>query len=263
MNTRFAFAPFEMLRFHSRVNFFIFASLLVIGTLGTLGAGTASAQHKMSKRYPTSKNVRVELKNISGTIVVESWDRSEIKLTAILESPKANLVPRQEGDGLIVDVMGDNRGRVDIGSINFHLQVPTNSSVDLETKMGGITVRNIRGGLVRAHVSSEGDIELTGITASRVYAKNRIGDIFFDGEFARDGEDHLQSGKSNINIRIPANSAFSLTAAAPNKQIHIGEFWNNGFKSMGDGRKFVGNVGGGKSEVVVTNFQGSITFMRR
>lgn len=259
MKTRFTFAHIEMF-FNSRAMFFIFASLLVIGSLG---AGTVSAQHKMSKRYPAGKNVRVELKNISGTITVESWNRNEIKLTAVLESPKANLAPRQDGDGLFVDVMGDNRGRGDVGSINFHLQVPVNSSVDLETKMGGITVRNISGGLVRAHVSSEGDIELTGITASRVYAKNRIGDIFFDGEFARDGEYHLQSGKGNINIRIPANSAFSLTAAAPNKQINIGAFWNNGFKSMGDGRKFVGNVGGGQSEVVVTNFQGSITFIRR
>ena len=259
MKIRVTFARLEVLR----AKFFIFTSLLLIGTVATVGALTASAQHKMSKRYPAGKNVRVELKNISGTITVESWDRSEIKLTAMLESPKAHVSPRQEGDGFIVDVMGDNRGRGDIGAINFHLQVPVNSSVDLETKMGGITVRNIRGGLVRAHVSSEGDIELTGITASRVYAKNRIGDIFFDGEFARDGEYHLQSGKGNINIRIPANSAFSLTAAAPNKQIHIGEFWNNNFKSMGDGRKFVGNVGGGQSEVVVTNFQGSITFMRR
>jgi DUF4097 and DUF4098 domain-containing protein YvlB len=260
MKTRFTFAHIEIFRFNSRAKFFILASLLVFTTFGS---GTASAQHKMSKRYPAGKNVRVELKNISGTITVESWNRNEIKLTAVLESPKANLAPRQDGDGLFVDVMGDNRGRGDVGSINFHLQVPVNSSVDLETKMGGITVRNISGGLVRAHVSSEGDIELTGITASRVYAKNRIGDIFFDGEFARDGEYHLQSGKGNINIRIPANSAFSLTAAAPNKQINIGAFWNNGFKSMGDGRKFVGNVGGGQSEVVVTNFQGSITFLRR
>ena len=260
MKIRSMFAQIEMFRFSLRAQFLIVASLLVISTLGAV---TALAQQKMSKRYPVSKNVRVVLKNITGTIVVESWDRNEIKLTAILESPKANLSPRQEGDGFIVDVMSDNRGRADIGHINFRLQVPAYSEVDLETKMGNITVTNMRGRLVRAHVSSEGDIELTGISASHVYAKNRIGDIFFDGEFARDGQYYLQSGKGNINIRIPANSAFSLTAAAPNKQIHIGEFWNNGFKSMGDGRKFVGNVGGGQSEVVVTNFQGSITFMRR
>ncbi len=260
MKTRTTFARIEDFSVNSNAKFLIFASLLIIGSLSAV---TVSAQHRMSKRYPAGKNVRVELKNISGTIVVESWERNEIKLTAVLESPKANLSPRQEGDGLIVDVMGDNRGKADVGNINFRLQVPVYSSVDLETKLGNITVTNIRGGLVRAHVSSEGDIELTGISASRVYAKNRIGDIFFDGEFARDGEYHFQSGKGNINIRIPANSGFSLTAAAPNKQINIGEFWNNGFKSMGDGRKFVGNVGGGQSEVVVTNFQGSITFIRR
>jgi len=53
---------------------------------------------------PAGKNVRIELKNISGTITVESWNRDEIKLTATLESPKANLSPRQTGDALIVDV---------------------------------------------------------------------------------------------------------------------------------------------------------------
>jgi hypothetical protein len=228
-----------------------------------LSTGTAKAQHHLSKRYPAGKNVRVELKNISGTITVESWNRDEIKLSAELESPKANVSPRQSRDELIVDVLGDNRGRGDIGNINFRLQVPVNSSVDLETKRGNIKVTNIRGGLVRAHVSSEGDIELTNISATQVFAQNTIGDIFFDGEFSRGGTYQFQSGKGNINIRIPADSAFNLVAAAPNKQIALGQFWNNGFKSMGDGRKVYGDVVDGRSKVVVTNFQGSITFIRR
>ncbi|HLO00846.1 MAG TPA: DUF4097 family beta strand repeat-containing protein [Pyrinomonadaceae bacterium] len=230
---------------------------------GALCVSTTQAQHHLSKRYPAGKNVRVELKNISGTIIVESWNREEIKLSAELESPKASLSPRQSRDELIVDVLGDNRGRGDIGNINFRLQVPVNSSVDLETKRGNITVSNIRGGLVRAHVSSEGDIELTGISATQVFAQNMIGDILFDGEFARGGTYQFQSGKGNINIRIPANSAFNLVAAAPNKKIALGEFWNNGFKTMGDGRKVYGDVIDGRSKVIVTNFQGSITFLRR
>src|SRR5688572_26167917 len=220
MNTRFTFAQIGMFRLNLRAQVLIVAAVLLISTLGS---ATAWAQQKMSRRYPVSKNVRIVLKNITGTIEVESWDRNEIKLTAILESPKANLSPRQEADGFIVDVMSDNRGRPDVGHINFRLQVPANSEVDLETRIGNITVSNMRGRLVRAHVSSEGDIVLTGISASHVYAKNRTGDLFFDGEFARDGEYHLQSGKGNINIRIPANSAFSLTAAAPNKQIRSEE----------------------------------------
>ena len=238
----------------------LFVSLL---SLVALGASSVGAQHHLSKRYPASKDVRIELKNISGTITVESWNRDEIKLSADIESPKANLSPRQTPEGLIVDVLSDNRGRTDIGNINFRLQVPINSSVDLETKRGNITVTNIHGGLVRAHVSLEGDITLTGISASQVFAQNLVGDVFFDGEFARGGTYQFQSGKGNINIRIPANSAFNLVAAAPNRKITLGEFWNNGFKTAGDGRKVYGDVVDGRSKVVVTNFQGSITFIRR
>ncbi len=253
-------ARFEIpqVRFYSKL--VVFVSLVVFGALTLSGA---NAQQRLSKRYPAGKTVRIELKNISGTITVESWNRDEIKLTATLESPKANLTPRQTGDALIVDVRADNRGRSDVGNVNFTLQVPVNSSVDLATMRGQITVTNIRGDMVRAHVSSEGDIELSGISATHVYAQNTIGNIFFDGEFARGGTYHFQSSKGDITIRIPADSAFNLEAAAQNKKIALGQFWNKDIRSLGNGRKYVGDVVDGRSKVMVTNFQGSITFIRR
>jgi hypothetical protein len=255
MNIRLLPARFKF----SRAQFLL--SLLVV--LAALGCESAYSQQNVSKRYPAGKNVRVELKNISGTITVESWSRDEIKISATMEAPKAILSPRLVGEGLVIDVMGDNRGRGDVGDVNFKIQVPLNSSVDLETKRGNISVTNIRGGLVRAHVTSEGDIELTGISASQVLAQNTIGNIFFDGEFSRGGTYQFQSTKGDISIRIPADSAFRLVAAAPTRKIALGEFWNNGFKTLGDGRKFVGDVGDGRSSVMVTTFQGSITFLRR
>jgi hypothetical protein len=229
-----------------------------------VGAGVLSvyAQQRVSKRYVTGKNVRIELKNISGTITVEAWNRDEIKLSATMESPAARLYPKQMDESLIIDVIGDNRGRADVGDVNFKLQVPVNSSVDLETRRGQINVSNIRGGSVRAHVSSEGDIELTGISASQVMAQNTIGNIFFDGEFSRGGTYEFKSTKGDITIRIPGDSAFKLVAASPTRKIELGQFWNNNFKTY-DGRKFVGDVGDGRSSVSVTNFSGSITFMRR
>ena len=260
MRMRVSSTWFEIPRARLSSRVAVFVSLIL---LSALSLSSVNAQQRLSKRYPTGKNVRIELKNISGTITVESWNRDEVKLTATLESPKANLVPRQTSDALIVDVRADNRGRSDVGNVNFNLQVPINSSVDLETMRGQITVTNIHGGMVRAHVSSEGDIELSGITASQVYAQNTIGNIFFDGEFARGGTYHFQSSKGDITIRIPADSAFNLEAAAPNKKIALGQFWNKDIKSLGNGRKYVGDVVDGRSKVMVTNFQGSITFIRR
>lgn len=243
----------------ARAHFFL--SLLVLPA--ALGCESVYAQHNVSKRYPAGKNVRVELKNISGTITVESWNKDEIKISASMEAPKAHFAPRVVGDGVVIDLMSDNRGRGDIGEVNFKIQVPVNSSVDLETKRGNITVSDIRGGLVRAHVTTEGDIVLNGINATQVLAQNTIGNIHFDGEFSRGGTYHFQSTKGDISIRIPPDSAFRLVAAAPTKKIELGQFWNNGFKNLGDGRKFVGDVGDGRSSVMVTTFQGSITFLRR
>ena len=219
-------------------------------------------QQRLSKRYPAGKNVRIELRNISGTIEVESWNKDEIRLSATIESPNAHVVPKQIDQNLVIDVMNDNRGRGDVGDVNFKLMVPVNSSVDLETRRGNISVANIRGGTVRAHVSSEGDIELSNITASQVVAQNTIGNIFFDGEFSSGGTYEFKSTKGDITIRIPGNSAFRLVAASPARRIALGDFWNNGFKTQ-DGRRYTGDVGDGRSSVSVTNFSGQITFLRK
>jgi hypothetical protein len=255
MKMRMSLDRFEI----SRIIYSRLALVLILSALSV----SVSAQQTLSKRYPAGKKVRVELRNISGTIIVESWNRDEIKLSATLEAPKANLAPRQTGDALIVDVMADNRGRSDVGDVNFKLMVPINSSLDLETKRGQITVTNIRGESVRAHVSLEGDIELSGISALKVFAQNTIGNIFFDGDLARGGTYRFQSHKGDIQIRIPADSAFNLDASTPTKRITLGAFWNDNLKKLGDGRKYLGDVGDGRSTVTVTNFQGSITFLRR
>ena len=58
------------------------AGLLVVGALLALMSlsFTALGQQQLSKRYPAGKNVRIELRNISGTIVVETWNKDEIRL---------------------------------------------------------------------------------------------------------------------------------------------------------------------------------------
>jgi len=237
------------------------AGVLAIGALLALSS-FGQAQEKMSKRYAAGKNVRIELRNISGTIVVESWNKDEIRLSATIESKGTHVTPKLVNDSLVVDVMSENRGKGDVGDINFKLQVPVNSSVDLETRRGNISVANIRGGLVRAHVSSEGDIELTNVTATHVVAQNVIGNIFFDGEFQRYGTYEFKSNKGDITIRIPGDSAFRLEAASPARKIALNDFWNKNFKSQ-DGRKIVGDVGDGRSSVSIINFSGQITFLRR
>jgi DUF4097 and DUF4098 domain-containing protein YvlB len=231
----------------------------------TVGAtNLVLAQQKVSRHYPAGKNVRFELKNISGTITVEAWARDEIRVTATMDNRKVNFNPRQTDTGLVIDIAADNRGKSDVGDMNFKIELPARSSVDLETRSGQITVSNIQGELVRAHIWTSGDIQLSGITAGRVFATNTTGDIYFDGEFSQGGTYEYKSGKGNITLRLPANCGFRVVATAPTKDIKMGPFWNpSGMKLMSEGRRIIGDIGDGRASVTVTTYQGTINFLRR
>lgn len=223
----------------------------------------ALAQHKVSRTYPARKNIRLQLANWSGSVTVEGWNRSEIRVSARMES-LARFAPEMTDDALIIDIVRDNRGRADIPDINFVVQVPINSTVDIETRKGDITVRDVQGPSVHAHVSLEGDIQLTGIRSSSVMAENIIGNIFFDGELSAGGEYMFKTVQGDISIRIPESSGFRLNATAPfTKSISLGMFENRGLNSVGEGRKVVGTVGDGRTAVTVVNQRGSISFLRR
>lgn len=204
----------------------------------------AFAQKTITRKYPAQKNVRLEVKNISGTITVEAWEKNEIQVKAQLFSPNAQFTPEQTASCLGIDIVRDNRGRM-VGDINFTVKVPVDSTVDIETKRGNISINNVRGGMVRARVSTNGDIELTGIRASEVIAENGVGLMLFDGELLAGGSYTFKSLKGDININIPRNSSFSLVASAPPQFINLSSFASSKLSFVADGRKVYGDVGPG------------------
>lgn len=222
------------------------------------------AQKRFSRLYPAASNVRLQLMNRSGTITVEGWDRPQVAIAATLEAPAANIEPQViQGSTIIINLVKDNQGR-EVGNVNFNIRVPFSTMVDIETRMGNLNVSNVRSGLVRARISSEGDISLTNIGSSAVSAENTMGDIFFDGELTSGGTYRFASMRGNINLRLPFNSSFRLVATAPStRNISLGIFGNDGFSYVGDGRRVVGKNGDGSATLSVTNQQGSISFIRR
>ena len=223
-----------------------------------------TAQKRFSKTYSASKNVRLQLTNRTGTVTVEGWDKDQIQISAYLEAPAANIVPQSLSGTILINVVKDNQGRNDVGNVNFLIKVPYSSSVDIETVMGNLNISNVGGNLVRAHISSEGDITLTNIAANNVSAENVIGDIFYDGEIQSDGNYRFISTRGNINLRIPFNAGFKVVATAPStRNISLGAWSGGNMKFVGDGRRVVGQSGDGSATLTVTNQRGSISFIRR
>lgn len=236
----------------SVVFFFVSAQIEVLG------------QKKFAKSYPATKNIRVELSNRSGTIIVEGWNKDEVRISAVLENPTTNIVPQNLSGRIIINLKKDNQGRDDVGYANFTIKVPYSSSVDIETVMGNLKVTDVSGGFVRAHITSEGDITLTNIGASWVSAENVIGDIFYDGDIQNNGTYRFVSTRGNINLRIPFRSSFRLVATAPStKNISLGSFSNSTMNYIANGKRVVGQVGDGSASLIVTNQRGGISFLAR
>lgn len=239
-------------------------SLLALAVLLFNLPAAAYAQKKVTRKYPAQNNVCLEMKNISGSITIEAWERNEILVTARIFSPDANFTPEQSEGCFGIDVVRDNRGRM-VGDVNFNIKVPVNSTVNIETRRGNISINNIRGNMVRARVSTSGDIDLTGIRVNEVIAESGMGNILFDGELTG-GSYTFKSLSGDINIRIPNNSSFSLVANGQPQAINLNSFASPDLSFIGDGRKVYGNVqrgGGPSSKLTVFNQRGSITFISR
>ncbi len=237
--------------------------LLCVVFFFALLADEVAAQKKFARSYPAGQNVRLSLTNRTGTVTVEGWDRQEISISASMEAPAATIVPQSLSGTIFVNVLKDNQGK-DVGTVNFLIRVPYNAMVDIETRIGNLIVSNVRSGLVRAHISSEGDITLTNILAKNVSAENGIGDIFFDGEIQEGGNYRFSSMKGTINLRIPFTSSFRFVATAPStRSISLGAFANSETNYLGDGRRVIGKTGEGRATLTVTNQRGTIGFLRR
>jgi hypothetical protein len=227
-------------------------------------ASEVFAQREFSRRYPASKNVSLELYNRMGTVTVEGWEKPEVYIYASMEKPSANIVPQNLLGKILINVVKDNQGRSEVGSVNFIIKVPYSTKVDIQTVLGNLSVSNVQGILVRAYISTEGDITLTNIGAANVSAENKIGDIFFDGVIHSGGIYRFSSMRGNINLRIPSNSSFQLVATAPStRNIQLGTFSGSGLNFVSEGRRVIGKTGDGGASLTVTNQRGNISFLKR
>ena len=237
---------------------------LFVGIFCFLASTEALAQRRFSRAYPAGQDVKLVLLNRMGTVTVEGWNRNEVSITANMEAPAAKIEPQSLSGTIVINLVRDNHDRPDVGVVNFTIRVPYSSSVDIETKMGNLNVSNIRGGMVRAHITTEGDITLTNIGSMKVSAQNGIGDIFFDGVLLGGGNYRFASISGNINLRIPLGSSFSVLATAPStRNISLGSFSNENMRFVSDGRRVAGKAGNGAATLTVVNQRGSISFISR
>jgi hypothetical protein len=205
--------------------------------------------------YPAKGYSHLSISNTNGNITITTWPRKEISVR-IAATQGVTVEDRVAGGTIIISATwpANQSGRA-----NFQIMAPAKTSVSLKNKMGDIKVEGLTG-----HISVDvfnGDVYLTDISGPSVEVKVIDGNIFFDGKLSGYGPYSLQSVRGNIDVTLPANSSFNLTARALKEKINLGEFAFN-FSSQQPGA-ISGVYQRGGPRLTLTTYDGHILLHKR
>lgn len=152
-----------------------------------------------------------------------------IKITAVA-SPQGKIVinARQVDRDVRINAEQTSEGKVKVevkgrGTTDFEITVPPSTKLDLLTYKGGITVVNLTG-RVRARITTEGNIQFTGLRSTKVEAHSTSGNVSFSGDILPNGEYSLKSFSGRVDATFPANSDFKLSASSFSGVMDLGGF---------------------------------------
>ena len=144
----------------------------------------ARAKETFEETHPLNRDGKVYLKNVSGDIVVNSWDKNEIKIHAIKTARRKKAL-----DNVLIDITRTNdnirivaqdertfkKFRSSRVTIDYELYIPDNVHFKAETTSGDVEIGDIGGFLELKTVS--GDISITTVKDG-VKCKTVSGDIY-------------------------------------------------------------------------------------
>lgn len=230
---------------------------------------------KFEQSYPLNANGRVSVSNINGSIVVDAWDRNEVKLEAIkIADSKETLADVEikvdaRPESFSVEANYDNwknKGREDWKhgrkiEVQFRLSVPRGAELnEVETVNGSVTVADF--------------VNYTKISAVNgfVKASNLRGTASLstvNGEVTADF-DRLESGSKislntvngRVNLVIPSDSSATVKADSVNGNI-TNDFGLPVRKGKYVGRDLYGRIGNGDVQIRLNSVNGGLAIGRK
>ena len=157
-------------------------TLEILTAVLLLSAGGALAREQVDRTITTGPDVEVDIENIAGSVKVEVWERSEVRVVADLGEHVEELVIESDGNEVRIEVeIPEHSGRRRSWDIDSDLEiwVPARASVGVETVSASIAAHDIGGPLELESVS--GSIDASGSPASADLT-TVSGNIDFRGE---------------------------------------------------------------------------------
>lgn len=145
--------------------------------LGALLATPVVAE-EVEKTLDAASDGHVHVSNISGSVTINGWSRSEVEVSGELGRNVEELIFKRDGDKITIKVKVPRNGGRGIES-DLRIHVPQGSSIDVGTVSADIDIEDVRGEQSLNTVS--GDISTEG-SESDVSAQAVSGDIDVNGQ---------------------------------------------------------------------------------
>jgi len=274
-----------------------------VGMLLLIPAGLlmAAGPGQTEKNIATTANPRVSISNLAGKVMVKGWDRSQVHVAYTIVSPQVAVDTEQipaHGPAAKIHFRTyvlDRSGAGQNHTVDYVVQVPTGSSLEIHDPQGSVKIESIKGdtsvdslagnisvadssghlsvrsvggnievmrpsGRVEAY-SINGDLRFVNPTSARLRGTTTSGAIVYEGDFASGGDYVLSDYSGNITVVCPPSASFELDAKTVRGKL------DNQFPLVprGPSRSFLppgnsimGTQGSGQATLEVTSFSGII-----
>lgn len=231
---------------------------------------------RFEKSYPITANGRVSVSNVNGSIVIEAWDRNEVKLEAVktadtkeaLDEVQLKIDSRADYFSVETDYDTWRRNRGEKSwtnhgklTVQFKVFAPRTAILnDIDTVNGSVTVSNFT------------NITKASAVNGNVNASNLRGTASLEtvnGEVAADF-DRLESGSrisletvnGRVNLTLPSDINATLKAESLNGSIK-NDFGLPVRKGKYVGNDMYGRLGSGDVQVRLESVNGPLTVLRK
>ena len=154
------------------------------------------AAEEVDRTLDAASDGTVHVSNIAGSVAVDGWNRSEVRVEGTLGRDVEELIFERDGDRVTVRVKVPKRGGRGIAS-DLRISVPRDSSIDIATVSADIDVTAVLGEQKLEAVS--GDINSEAFEAD-VEAGTVSGDVGIAGN-GKDSETHGTTVSGDVTLR--------------------------------------------------------------
>jgi DUF4097 and DUF4098 domain-containing protein YvlB len=269
--------------------------------LATCLASVAVAESRKEYRFVVGPNANISVDTQYGAISVKPGTSTQVVVTAILQSDKAEVDNLQHGNRIEIASHLLSGADQQSGRVDYELLIPADATLSLRSSTGPLTAENLKGDLTlegtdavvnvqnvsngHVHVrtmrgpisltdvhnghieisSISGSVTLKSVTGPFVRADSGSGKIFYDGDFGSGGDYKLSTHTGDIEAIVPANASadFSAHSLLGKVQNDLDLMPRHTRDAFVEGRSFFGTVGKAASKVVLHSFSGKIRLKQR